>query len=193
MEISEQSSLLLSNKSHNPKCSTTQWIWMVVILVIVTNLATNMDRIVYALKSSASSNSAQTYEHEYDIVIIGAGVTGLLHSYLLSTESEQPYTTLTIERFNRLCGRTHTVNIKHKGNSIHFENGAMRFGYNLLHQQLLKRLNLCENIVPLMDTADWASQKPSAYYLYRNHRKMIKTINNTNYWMDIFNLSPRVK
>ena len=189
----EKSSLLIRYKSNHSKCSTSQWIGIVVILVIVTNLASNMDRIVNVLKSSDSSNSAQTYDNEYDIVIIGAGITGLLHSYFLSTESEQTYTTLTIERFNRLCGRTHTVNIKHNGNSIHFENGAMRFYYNLLHQQLLKKLNLCDNIVPLMDTSDLTSTKPTAYYLYRNHRKIYKAINTTNYWQKVFNLHPKVK
>ena len=192
IESSDKSSLLLRHRSKGSKLSTAQWIVIIFIVVIITNIASNMDRIIDALQSSDTSNTAQTYSNEYDIVLIGAGITGLLHSYLLSTESDQTYTTLTVERFDRLCGRTHTVNIKHNGSSIHFENGAMRFSYNTLHQQLLKKLDLCDNVIPLMDTSDWRSTKPTANYLYRNHRKKYASINNTNYWQKVFNLHPRV-
>ena len=153
-----------------------------------------------ALKADgdSSDSSEEIYENEYDIVIIGAGVTGLLHSYLLSTEStnnyQHPYSTLTIERYNRLCGRTHSVDIQHNDKSIHFETGAMRFYYNELQQQLFHRLDLCEFITPLMDTLPYPFvPKVNANYIYRNHRIKVGDLNNTNYWQKVYHLTPKVR
>ena len=67
------------------KCqlSATKWILIVIVAVIITGLATNMDRIVSANEDETScSSSLSTFENECDLVIIGAGVTDLLHSYL---------------------------------------------------------------------------------------------------------------
>eukprot|EP01084_Bolivina_argentea_P145293 254689_1 len=178
---------LLSVKKSKTTCTTTQWIFIMIAAILITNIASNMDRIINELSSSSTTNS---YDNEYDIVIIGAGLTGLLHSHLLSTESDTIYKTLTVERFNRVCGRTHSSLVKYNGSSITFENGAMRFRYNSLHQKLLKRLNLCENFVPLMDTAE---TKPNVNFIYRNNHMLLKDINATNYWQTIFNLDGKEK
>ena len=125
----ESGDQISNNKSDKCQLSLTKLILVIFTTVIITALITNMDRIVASNQnninestesSDSSTNSyttpsptPQTYANEYDIVIIGAGVTGLLHSHFLSTESSKTYSTLTIERYNRLCGRTHSVDIQH--------------------------------------------------------------------------------
>ena len=199
-----------SKKPNKCELTTTKWILIIIAAVILTALITNMDRMVASgdddsssspsTDSSTNSNTTpspsqsptQSYDNEYDIVIIGAGVTGLLHSYFLSTEAPGTYSTLTIERYNRLCGRTHSVDIKHNESSSFFETGAMRFYYNEMQQQLFEQLDLCGNVIPLDDTLSFFSSNPDAYYVYRNHRKRQGDINDTNYWQKVYNLNPKV-
>ena len=67
-----------SNKSDKCELSTIKWILIIVAAVIFTGLVTNIDRMVAPNDNDNDNDSSptQSYENEYDIVIIGAGVTG---------------------------------------------------------------------------------------------------------------------
>jgi hypothetical protein len=86
---------------------------------------------------------------ESDIVIVGAGISGLYCAYRIAMA--QPEATITIvERLDRTGGRLDTdiVRIK-KHQTIREEEGGMRFNYDMTElMRLTCALGLCEQIVP---------------------------------------------
>ena len=132
----------------------------------------------------------------YDVVIIGAGITGLTNLYILSTASDDTHETLMVERNNRIGGRTFSSHLKYNGSSISFEMGAMRFIHWEIQSQFLHHLGLCDKIIGFEDTTSYANSwknNDEGFYLWRNHRKVIEDINSTNYWPTVYNFNDRVE
>jgi monoamine oxidase len=87
-----------------------------------------------------------------DVVIVGAGISGLYCAYRLVEQDRQQGTSrriTVIERLNRTGGRLDTDLIEIKpGEIVREEEGGMRFQYSMTElMQLTKALGLCEQIV----------------------------------------------
>ena len=75
-----------------------------VLIAIVLNTAVTIAVMLIATNNSTSRPQVDVTD-AYDVVIIGAGVTGLTNLYILSTASNVTQKTLLLERNNRVGGR----------------------------------------------------------------------------------------
>lgn len=88
-------------------------------------------------------------DHQVDIVIVGAGVSGLYCARQIVTA--RPGTTVAVvERLDRTGGRLDSDLIRtDDGSTIREEEGGMRFNYGMTElMQLVDDLDLCGEIVP---------------------------------------------
>ena len=189
----------LDDQSHQTKkYSLFCVIITVVVLCLLVALMTAIIVFEISQKNDTSDSSTSTADdtNGYEVLIIGAGMTGLTNLYILSTASEETYTTLMVERNNRIGGKTFSSHLTYNGSSITFEMGAMRFVHWNKQSQLLSHLGLCDKIIGFEDTTSYANptkNNDEGFYLWRNHRKVVEDINDTNYWPEIYNFNDRVK
>lgn len=87
-------------------------------------------------------------EHETDIVIVGAGISGL-YTALRLVEEDPDRTVTIVERLNRTGGRLDTDLIEFADDVVvREEEGGMRFNYDMTElMQLINKLGLCDQIV----------------------------------------------
>lgn len=97
----------------------------------------------------------------YDIIIVGGGISGLYTAYKALLKN--PHTSiLLLEASNRLGGRIQTY---HDKNYQSIEIGAGRFNKTHTHLwNLIKDLNLEQNIVPISSESQYISSKYSSSY-----------------------------
>lgn len=183
------------NKAPEPTETTRTFSLLCVIVAVLTSsVLVALLTVIIVFKTSEKNDAATTETLDaYDVVIIGAGMTGMTNLYILSTASGETYNTLMVERNNRIGGRTFTSRLKYNGSSINFEMGAMRFIHWKKQSQLLSHLGLCDKIIAFEDTYSFYSSNMNddGYFLWRNHRKVVEDINDTNYWPQIYNFNDR--
>eukprot|EP01084_Bolivina_argentea_P058497 106825_1 len=128
----------------NKKSSAKGYKYIVIgfiLTVIISALISSL--ITYFIVYDNNEDMGVDVREDYDIAIIGAGATGLIQAHFLS--KQYPNSKIIVfEQLSRFGGRTWTSFV-HKIdennniiNSIHFENGAMRFrSYHTLTLKLL--------------------------------------------------------
>jgi hypothetical protein len=83
---------------------------------------------------------------EYDYIVIGGGISGLVACYNLAKKNRTKI--LLVERLPRLGGKIYTESYKHNGQSFLMERGAARFHKGQTHvMDLLKDLCLDTDII----------------------------------------------
>eukprot|EP01084_Bolivina_argentea_P107594 192372_1 len=186
----------LLDKKASPN-KRNKWLMITFILtVIISSLISSL--VTYFIVSSDNNETNVGGIPNYDIAIIGAGSTGLIQAHLLS-QQHPDWKIIVLERLSRFGGRQWTSFI-HKIdennniiNSIHFENGAMRFrSYHTLQLRLLSYLNLCDDIIPISVHSNISSQQIFQYRNKRITQHELFGINRSvtaNYFSSVFNVN----
>eukprot|EP01084_Bolivina_argentea_P107592 192369_1 len=193
-EDTEAGQSLLNNKSSNNrrKYIVIGFILTVIITALISSLVT------YFIVNDNNDEMETDVIKNYDIAIIGAGSAGLIQAHFLSKHYPNSKI-IVLEQLPRFGGRQWTSFI-HKidendniMNSIHFENGAMRFrSYHTLTLKLMSYLNLCNDIIPISFGTN-ISIPSQQIYQYRNHRitgseMNINETQTINYYSSVFNV-----
>lgn len=131
-----------------------------------------------------------------DIVIVGAGISGLYCALRLS----QTYPTKSIavvERLNRTGGRLDTDLLKVRpGEVIREEEGGMRFQYSMTElMALINEMKLCDQIVPFPMASDIPEYgNTNRFYLRgRGFTAQEAQEGNNQIWGEIYNLQESEK
>ena len=181
----DRSALLPSKNGSRTGWTTFQCAIFVIIAIIITGLATNMDRIFNELSSDSSNND--NFDGTYDIIVVGGGPSGLTQAHFLQKQYPS-YKILLIEQLNRTGGRqfSSTLSYRSEDNSITFEHGAMRTTPSLLYTlRLLNYLNLCDDIIPF----DVYSNSSKRLFSSRNNYLLQRNV-DANYYINNYGLTP---
>eukprot|EP01083_Nonionella_stella_P002405 6950_1 len=187
LEIStnKETDKLLESTATEQSCnlSTFQWIILVIVGVLLSALATNMDRIISSQKSDKNDSSPS-----YDIIIVGGGSTGLLNGNLLK-DAYPNKKILILEQLNRIGGRQFSTKVTSRINndSITFDHAAWRFTTTPYLMKLMQYLNICDSAYPYSSL--FRSNTSIALTEIRNDRTINKNV-NISYYSKIFRLQP---
>eukprot|EP01084_Bolivina_argentea_P056864 103989_1 len=182
----ETESLVPKQSTSRVKWTTFQCVGFMIVAIIITALGSNMDRIISQLTENNTTNNV---DGSYDIIIIGAGSSGLFQAHFLQKQYPNDKI-LVIEQLNRTGGRqfSSTVSYKTINNTIVIEHCAMRFMLNHIYtQKLASYLGLCDNIIPWQFSDYNHSRQP--IFSSRNNYIFENNI-DSNYWINNYNLLP---
>eukprot|EP01084_Bolivina_argentea_P199886 341916_1 len=133
---------------------------------------------IYGSRSTCPRNTTA------DIVIIGAGITGLLQGHLLQAQYPEK-TILIIEKLNRTGGRHLSSKLTMNDESITVEHGAMRTYYSHpFTMKILHYLNLCDDLIPLEDTHD----SDDTLFETRNNHVLTRDL-SSSFWINSYHLN----
>lgn len=125
-----------------------------------------------------------------DIVIVGAGISGLYCAWRLIADDPSRRITV-IERLNRTGGRLNTDIITVRpGEVVREEEGAMRFNYGMTElMQLNNALGLCGDIVPFPMSSDIGGVNTNRFLLRgRTFTAADAAAGNNSIWGEIYDL-----
>ncbi len=125
-----------------------------------------------------------------DVVIVGAGISGLYCAWRLIQQN--PHQKITIvERLNRTGGRLETDRIEIRpGEVVRVEQGGMRFNYGMTElMQLSYALGLCDQIVPFPMGSDVGGINTNRFLLRgRNFTAAEAAAGANRIWGEIYDL-----
>ena len=128
-----------------------------------------------------------------DVVIVGAGISGLYCAWRLSQEDPGRRITI-IERLDRTGGRLDTDLIEIRpGEIVREEEGGMRFNYGMTElMQLTKAMGLCDQIVPFpMASSIGAAGNTNRFCVRgRTFTAAEATAGGNQIWGELYNLAP---
>ena len=136
-----------------------------------------------------SNNDLQSIPSSSDIVIVGAGVSGLYSAWRLLSQDPSRKVVI-VERLNRTGGRLDTDLIKIDGKTVRDEEGGMRFNYGMKELMALNgALDLCHKIVnfPMAPPSD--APNYNRYYVRGREFTYEDSAKNPSIWGEIYNLS----
>lgn len=124
---------------------------------------------------------------DYDVAIIGAGISGLYCAWRM-LENDPSLNVAIVERLNRTGGRLDTDIIDFKdGVQVREEEGGMRFNYGMDElMNLIKAMGLCDKIVDFpMSSADDTNR-----YFLRGHNFTVQdaVASDNMIWSDLYDL-----
>ncbi|WP_372922562.1 flavin monoamine oxidase family protein [Roseovarius sp.] len=114
---------------------------------------------------------SEAEDHSADIVIIGAGISGLYCAWRL-IEHDPTRSITIVDRLNRTGGRLDTDLIEVKpGQLVREEEGGMRFNYDMTElMQVVSALDLCDEIVPFPMASDVPGHGNTNRFFLRGRR-----------------------
>ena len=138
---------IISIITQKQKCNlqTYHWILICIASIIITGIVSNIDRII----SSFNNNESNSYD-SYDIIIVGAGPSGLLNANLLK-DTYPTKKILVLEQLNRIGGRQFSSKIVSKINNdqIIVNHGAFRTSTSDHYtMKVLQYLDICDELYP---------------------------------------------
>lgn len=128
-------------------------------------------------------------QSQYDIAIVGAGISGLYCAWRLIKDNPKRKIAI-IERLNRTGGRLDTDIIQVADYQyVREEEGGMRFDYGMMElMNLNKALKLCDDIVPF----PMGSANNTNRFLVRGHNFTVEEADKTGnmIWSELYDLKP---
>lgn len=128
----------------------------------------------------STKKSLQTLE-KVDLIIVGAGVSGLEVAFQLGNKCNNTKTIMVVDQADYVGGRVRTVHDLYKGKKISYEAGAARFNDN--HKSLLSVISRCGLKKNLVKIPSFWEFKPTEKYKkeaekmpYKNVEELLKKL-----------------